>query len=177
MLKRIVFSVILSFSVFGLQAQQVQPSTPAPATPAKSPAYYTMPYGLPISLELAKKIGDAAVEHGIKNGWALGVAIVDYSGNLVYFVRADNNQIGGVGSALKKARSAALYKRPTKIFEDALASGGRGLRILALEGATAAEGGYPIIVDGKVVGAIGVSGDLSANDVLAAEAGLAVMKK
>jgi glc operon protein GlcG len=175
MLRKMVLMFVLALTALSTQAQiQTQPQAPAPA---KSPNYFTLPYGLPINLELAKKIGDAAYNHGIKNGWAMAVAIVDYSGNLIYFVRADNNQIGGVEVALRKAKAAAIFKRPTKLFEDALARGGRDLRVLTLKGAIAAEGGLPIIIDGKVVGAIGVSGDVSSNDALAAEAGLAVLKK
>jgi uncharacterized protein GlcG (DUF336 family) len=172
MLRKLVSLVVLSLSVISLHAE-----VPQQTLPAKSPAYYTQPYGLPIGLELAKKIGDAALNHGMQNGQLMSVAIVDTSGNLVYFVRADNNQTGGPVVAIKKAKAAALFKRPTKVFSDSLASGGAGLSTLALEGAVALDGGLPIIVDGKVVGAIGVAGDLAFNDGLAAAAGLVAMVK
>lgn len=172
MLRKIASLAILSLSVISLHAEGIQQSVSV-----KSPAYYTLPYGLPIGLELAKEIGDAALNHGIQNGQVMSIAIVDTSGNLVYFVRADNNQMGGPVIALKKAKAAVLFKRPTKVFADSLASGGVGLSILSLEGAIALDGGLPIIVDGKVIGAIGVSGDLSSNDGLAAAAGIAAMVK
>lgn len=78
--------------------------------------------------------------------------------------------------AIDKARTAALYKRPSKALQDGLAKGGDGLRILALRGATAVEGGIPVVIDGKIVGAIGVSGDSSAHDSQCAEAALATLK-
>ena len=98
------------------------------------------------------------------------------AGELVYFERMDDTQIGSVGVAVSKARSAARFKRPTKAFQDALAAGGEGLRILALEGAVPVDGGVPIVVGGKIVGAIGASGGTSAQDGQVAAAGVAALK-
>jgi len=95
---------------------------------------------------------------------------------LIYYEKMDNTQIGSAEVAIDKARSAALYKRPTKAFQDALAGGGVGLRVLALKGAVPVEGGLPIIIDGKLVGAIGLSGDTSEHDGQCAAAGLAAIK-
>jgi len=106
----------------------------------------------------------------------MAVAVVDPAGVLVYYEKTDNTQIGSANVSINKARSAALYKRPTKAFQDALASGGAGVRVLALEGAVPVEGGVPIISDGKIIGAIGVSGDASENDGKCAVAGAAVIK-
>src|SRR5439155_8580235 len=89
--------------------------------------------------------------------------------------KADTTQLGSAAVAIDKARSAALYKRPTKAFEDALAKGGVGLRVLALQGAVPVDGGVPLLVEGKIVGAIGVSGDLSEHDAQRATVGAAAL--
>lgn len=135
------------------------------------------PYGPPISLEAAKKPAAAALAEAAKNKWIMAVAIVDTSGNLVYYEKMDNTQVASATVAIEKARSAAIYKRPTKAFQDALAAGGNGLRILNLHGAIAVDGGIPLIIDGKIVGAIGVSGDSSEHDGICAAAGAAVINK
>jgi len=93
-----------------------------------------------------------------------------------YYEKMDNTQLGSAEVAIDKARSAALYKRPTKAFQDALAGGGAGLRVLGLKGATPVEGGLPVVIDGKLVGAIGLSGDTSEHDGQCAAAGLAALK-
>jgi uncharacterized protein GlcG (DUF336 family) len=134
------------------------------------------PYGMPISLETAKKVAAPAIAEAAKNNWAMAVAIVDPSGNLVYYEKMDNTQLGSADVSIDKARSAALYKRPTKALQDALASGGAGMRVLALRGAVPVEGGIPLIADGKIVGAIGVSGDTSDHDGVCAAAGAATVK-
>ena len=134
------------------------------------------PYGAPISLEEAKKPAAAALAEAAKNKWTMVVAIVDPSGNLVYYEKMDNTQLASAQVAIDKARTAAVYKRPTKAFQDGLAAGGVGLRILRLRGATAVEGGIPLLVDGKIIGAIGVSGDTSEHDNQCATAGAAVVK-
>jgi len=134
------------------------------------------PYGAPITLEQAKKPAAAALAEAAKNHWTMAVAIVDPSGNLVYYEKMDNTQVASATVAIDKARSAAIYKRPTKALQDALAAGGAGLRILRLEGATPVEGGIPLILDGRIIGAIGVSGDASANDSQCATAGAALLK-
>jgi uncharacterized protein GlcG (DUF336 family) len=88
----------------------------------------------------------------------------------------DATQTGSVAVAIAKARSAALFKRPTKAFQDTLAAGGDGLRILRLEGAVPVEGGVPIVMDGKIVGAIGLSGGTSQQDGQCAQAGANALK-
>ncbi len=134
------------------------------------------PYGLAIPVESAKKAAAAAVAEAAKSNWAVAVAIVDTAGNLVYFEKIDNTQTGSVKVAIDKARSAALFKRPTKVFQDALATGGGALRLLRLEGAIPIEGGIPLVMDGKIVGAIGVSGVMSEQDQQCAQAGAAALK-
>jgi glc operon protein GlcG len=131
----------------------------------------TQSYGFPITLESAKKVAAPALAEARKNNWTMAVAIVDTAGDLVYFEKMDATQTGSVDVAIAKARSAARFKRPTKAFQDALAAGGEGLRVLALKGAVPVDGGVPVVVDGKIVGAIGVSGGTSQQDGQCANAG------
>ena len=144
------------------------------APPAASP--YLTPIGPTINVETAKKAAAAALAEARKNGWLMVVAVVDPNGTLVYYEKMDNTQLGSAEVAIDKARSAALYKRPTKAFQDALAGGGAGLRVLGLKGAEPVEGGLPIIVEGKLIGAIGLSGDLSEHDGQCAAAGVGALK-
>lgn len=147
----------------------------AGAALAQSTSAYLIPIGAPIGVETARKAVAAAVAEARKNGWLMAAAVVDPSGTLVYYEKMDNVQNGSAVVAVEKARSAALYKRPTKAFQDAVAGGGVGLRVLRLEGAVPLEGGLPILEHGKLVGAIGLSGDLSENDGKCAAAGLAAI--
>lgn len=143
-----------------------------PAKPA-APSFYLTPIGPSIGVELAKRVAAAAAGEAKRNNWFMAIAVVDPAGTLVYYEKADNTQNGSAVVAIQKARSSALYKRPTKAFQDAVAGGGMGVRILGLEGAVPLEGGLPIVVDGKLIGAIGVSGDLSEHDAQCAAAGIA----
>jgi glc operon protein GlcG len=135
-----------------------------------------IPYGEPIKLEAALKVIAAAEVEANKNSWPVAIAVVDCGGHLVAFHRLDNTQLGSVEVALQKAKTSALFRRPTKAFEDTLAMGGASLKILSLPGALPVEGGLPIIVDGKIVGAIGVSGVKSTEDAQIAAAGLEALK-
>src|SRR5688572_3870683 len=137
----------------------------------------TMSYGTPITADAAKKAAAPAIAEARKNQWTMAIAIVDTAGELVYFERMDDTQVGSVDVAISKARSAARFKRPTKAFQDALAAGGEGLRILALNGAIPVDGGLPLVVGGKIVGAIGASGGTSAQDGQVAAAGAAALGK
>ncbi|HYV66616.1 MAG TPA: heme-binding protein [Myxococcales bacterium] len=151
-------------------------TTPA-AQPAAKPAMsnYAIPIGTSVSLDDAKKAASAAMAEAKKNGWFMAIAVVDPAGTLVYFEKADTTQLGSAQVAIDKARSAALYKRPTKAFQDALEKGGNNLRILALTGAVPVDGGSPLLVQGKLIGAIGVSGDLAEHDGQCATAGAAAL--
>jgi glc operon protein GlcG len=131
----------------------------------------TTPYGVPIGLEAAKKVMAAAEAEAVKNNWAMAIVILDSTGHMVMLHKLDNTQYGSLMAAEDKALSAINYRRPSKVFEDLVAQGGIGLRSLALRGASPLEGGIPIIVDGKVVGAIGVSGATSVQDGQVAKAG------
>jgi uncharacterized protein GlcG (DUF336 family) len=133
-------------------------------------------YGLPINLEDAKKAAAAALAEARKNNWTMAVAIVDSGGHLVYYEKMDNTQIAGAKVSIDKARSAVIFKRPTKVMQEMLAAGGAGVRVLRLRGAIPVEGGLPLIADGKIIGAIGLSGDSSENDGRCAQAGVDALK-
>lgn len=160
-LKRSLAALALSVAAFGQT-----PLVPPP----------NVPYGISISADSAKKLAAAAIAEARKNNWAMAVAVVDTGGYLVYFERMQDTQLGSVEVAIEKAKSAALFRRPTKSFQDTLAAGGAGLRLLGLTGAIPVEGGIPIIVDGKLVGAVGASGGSSDQDGRTAQAGVAAMK-
>jgi glc operon protein GlcG len=129
-------------------------------------------YGTNVTHEQARKAVAAAVADAKKQNLPMAIAVVDTAGNLVAFERMDNTQTGSIGVAQDKAVSAALFRRSTKVFQDALAGGGAGLRILTLRGANAVEGGVPLTADGKIIGAIGVSGGSAEQDGVVAKAGL-----
>jgi uncharacterized protein GlcG (DUF336 family) len=134
------------------------------------------PYGPPIGLENARKIMAAAEAEAARNNWSVVIAIIDSGGNLVMLHRGDEVQLSSIELSKGKARTALHFKRPTKVLDDAISSGGVGLRFLALKDIVPLEGGLPIIADGKIVGAIGVSGVLSAQDAQIARAGLEALK-
>jgi uncharacterized protein GlcG (DUF336 family) len=117
----------------------------------------------------------AAEAEATKNGWGVAIAIVDSGANVVMLQRLDNAQLSSVRIAEQKARTAAEFRRPTKVFEDAVAGGGIGLRVLSF-GASVAEGGVPIVSGGKVIGAIGASGVQSHQDAEVAQAGADALK-
>jgi len=137
---------------------------------AQQAAPPSTPYGAPITLTAAKQAMAAAEAEAAKNGWGVAIAIVDSGANLVMLHRLDNAQLSSVRIAEAKAKTAAEFRRPTKVFEDAVAGGGIGLRVLTF-GASVAEGGVPIVSGGAVVGAIGVSGVQSHQDAQVAQAG------
>ncbi len=135
-----------------------------------------LPYGAPINLDTAKKVTAAAVAEARKNNWAMAFAVVDPSGELVYFEKIDGTQTASIAIAQDKARTAARFKRATKVFQDAVEKGGVELRYLGLNGVTPAEGGVPIVMNGFIVGAIGVSGGTGAQDAQCAAQGAAAIK-
>jgi glc operon protein GlcG len=128
------------------------------------------PYGESIGLDAARKLADAAIADARKNSWNMCVAIVDTHGWLVFFEKMDGVQNGSVHVAQEKARSAAEFRRPTKAFEDGVK--GQAINIMGLPGAVPVEGGVPIVMNNKIVGAIGVSGGTSAQDGQVAKAAL-----
>lgn len=128
-----------------------------------------------LTLSAAKKIAAAAEAEAVKNKWNVVIAILDEGANLVYLQKMDDTQIGSLDVAVAKAASAVKFKRPTKAFEDALVGGRQA--ILKLPAAIPVEGGIPLMVDGKLIGAIGVSGVTSQQDGQIAGAGAAELAK
>ena len=139
-------------------------------TPAPPP-----PYGMPINLEQAKKVMAGAEAEAKKNNWPVVIVILDSGGQLVMAQRLDNTQWGSADIAKEKARSAVALRRPTKALQDAIAQGGVNLRFLST-GFSVLEGGIPIVVDGKIIGSIGVSGVQSNQDAQTAQAGIDELK-
>jgi glc operon protein GlcG len=123
-----------------------------------------------LTLDVAKQLSAAAEAEAAKNNWPVAIAIVDEGGHLVHLAKLDNTQYGSIDVAIQKAQTSAAFKRPTKVFEEAIA-GGRNA-IIALKGALPLEGGVPIIHEGKIIGAIGVSGVKSTEDGQVAKAGV-----
>ena len=149
----------------GSALAQQPPAAPAPAA-APMP-----PYGAPITLDQAKRVMAAAELEAAKNSWQVALTILDSGGNLVMFHKIDNAQLSAETVSQGKARTALEFKRPSKALDDAIAAGGAGMRLLALKDITPLEGGLPVVVDGKIIGAIGVSGALSSQDAQVAKAG------
>ena len=141
---------LLAAASFGAQAQMVEKKA--------------------LSLAAAKSIAAAAEAEAVKNKWNVVIVVVDEGGQMLYLQRMDGTQYGSVDVAIKKARTSSAFKRPTKVFEDAIA-GGR-IAIIALEGALPLEGGLPLTYQGQIVGAIGVSGVTSQQDGQIAKAGV-----
>ena len=160
-MKRLSFALfaVLLLTQFTITAQDAPPS-----------------YGPAITLEQAKKVAAAAEVEARKNKWNVFIVIVDSATNLVLLQRMDDAQLGSLNVAQKKAYTAAAFRRSTKVFEDGIVSGGIGMRILGNEQAMPIEGGLPILVNGKVVGAIGVSGVTSQQDGIIAKAGIEALK-
>jgi glc operon protein GlcG len=158
-----------AFVVYGVlmlgAAANAQPVAPSPPLPP------TTPYGPPITLEQAKKVADGAMAEATRRNMKMAIAIVEPSGDLVYFQRMDDTQYASIRIAQDKAKSAALFRRSSKDFFDRLAKG--DMSPLALHGAVASAGGIPIVFNGKIIGAIGTSG--GADDAVS-QAGANVLK-
>ena len=155
---KLLLSAALIFAGTALPAGAQQPAPPPPSAPP------TIPYGSPIGLEAAKKAMAAAEAEAVKNNWPMAIVILDSTGHVVMLHKLDNTQYGSIPVAELKAHSALDFRRPSKVFEELIAQGGVGLRTLALPGAAPFEGGVPIVSDGKIVGAVGVSGGTPPQD-------------
>ena len=157
----------------------------APATPAPAPAVpevmpFDIPYGTPITLDDAHKAIIAAVTEAKKHNWKMSITVVDPAGNMVAHATMDGTQYASIPISQAKARTAALFRRPSKLFQD-IVNGANGppvpslLSLLALNQGAASEGGFPIVKDGKLAGAIGASGGIATQDGATAKAGLAAL--
>lgn len=163
-------SLVVSMAVVltAVAASAQQTPAPAPAPPAD--------YGAAITLEQAKKVVAGAEAEAKKNKWNVCIVVLDSGGQVVMVQRLDGAQWGSIDVARDKAYSAVAFRRPTKVFQDLIAQGGGNLRLLNLHGASLLEGGIPIVVGGKIVGAIGVSGVTSQQDAQIAQAGINALK-
>jgi glc operon protein GlcG len=164
-------ALALSAAALAPAKAQQSPAPPA-AAPPPQPAY-----GPPITLDQAKRVMAAAELEAAKNSWTVAITILDSGGNMVMFHKGDNTQLSGISTSAGKARTALEFKLPSKALDDAIAAGGAGMRLLALKDITPLQGGLLILVDGKIAGAIGVSGALSAQDDQVAKAGTDVLAK
>lgn len=166
-MRRLNLSFLLFFALWllvgGAAAQQPQAAAPPP------------PYGMPISVDQARAAADAAVAEAKKNNWLYAVAVVEPSGALVFFERMDNTQYASAQIAMDRARTSALFRRPTKSFADRVAQQ-NDLSVLSLAGSNWSEGGVPIIANGKLIGAIGASGGTQSQDGQVAKAGADAVK-
>lgn len=154
---------LTALAVPGLGAAQTTP--PAAAQPSPPPP----PYGQPISQANARRVIDAALAEAARNDWPVSIAVVEPNGELVAFARSDGASYGSIAISQQKAWTAARFRRDSKAFSDSVAQG--RVQILSLDGVAAVEGGILIVVDGKIVGAVGVSGVTSAQDAQVARAG------
>ena len=149
------------------------PNNPNETVPEK--ATY-MPYGETIKLDQAKKAADAALADASKRGWPMCIAVVTPSGDLVYFVKMDDCQYASITIAQHKAKAAATFRRPTVVFERLLGKGPFFSYLTTLDGMIGSRGGNPIVVNGKIIGAIGVSGGTGSQDDAVSQAGMAAVK-
>jgi uncharacterized protein GlcG (DUF336 family) len=160
----------------GAASAQQPPASPPnlDAVPDKMP--WATPYGPRISADKAQAAIAAAVAEAKKRGWDLNVAVVSPGGTLIAFLRMDNAQIASVAIAQHKARVAAQYRRPTKVFEDAIQKAGLNY-IMTLDDVIASRGGIPLIENDKIIGAIGCSGGTGSQDEVVCQAGAATINK
>jgi glc operon protein GlcG len=148
------------------------PAAAPAAVPEAMP--FDIPYGTPIGMDQAHKAIMAAVTEARKHNWKMSITVVDPAGNLVAHATMDGTQYGSIVISQAKARTAALFRRPSGAFQAAINTNGSPstLSILALSGGVASEGGFPIVVDGKLIGGIGASGGIFTQDAVTAKAGL-----
>jgi uncharacterized protein GlcG (DUF336 family) len=169
------FTVATGLLIAGAAHSQ-QPPAPSPldVVPDKMP--FNIPYGQPISAERAQAVLQAAVAEAKKHDWAMNVAVVDPSGDLIAFERMDGAQLASIAISQHKARAAARFRRETVVFENAVVKSGYNY-ILSLDEAIASRGGVPLIVDGKLVGAVGCSGGTGSQDEVTCKAAAATINK
>jgi len=164
----VVGTVLMLAATSSVSAQQPAAAPPPPPL-----------YGPAITLEQAKKIvagAEAEANKNNKNKWSVVISVLDSGGNVVMVHRMDGAQFESLDVACEKAYSAVAFRRPTKVFSDLVEQGGGNLPLLRLSGASVLEGGIPIVVDGKLIGAVGVSGVTAQQDAQIARAGIEALK-
>jgi glc operon protein GlcG len=165
-------ALVFTLSAFAINGAIAQvppdPNNPNEAVPDKH-AY--MPYGETITLEQAKKVADAALAESAKRGWQMCISVVGPTGDLIVFEKMDQCQFASITISQHKARTAARYRRPTVVFERLLGKGDFFSYLTTLDDVIASRGGNPIVVNGKIIGAIGVSGGAGSQDDVISQAG------
>ena len=168
---RILMALTIGAAVLTATPIRAEQASPAPTSPPAPE------YGLPIDTEQAKAAAAAALAEARKNNWRMAVAIVGPEGSVIYFEKMDGTQNASFLLATAKARTSALFRRPSKVFVDQFAAGNVAFMTFPDEARpTASEGGLPIIIDGKIIGAIGVSGGTGTQNGVAATAGVNAVK-
>ena len=168
----IAFGLLVSTGAALAQAPAAAPN-PLDVIPDKMP--FNVPYGAPISADRAHKIIEAADAEAKKRGWPMNISVVDSGGNLVAFLRQDGAQLASIAISQHKARTAVTFRRETKALEAGIQAGFNYLT--TLDGVIGSRGGIPLVEDGKMIGAIGVSGGAGSQDEVVAKAGAAVINK
>jgi uncharacterized protein GlcG (DUF336 family) len=169
-----IIATALLLSAAAMSAVQAQaPANPLDVIPDTMP--FDVPYGAPITLDRAQSVVAAAVAEAAKHNWKMNVAVTDSGGNLVVFARMDGAQLASVAIAEHKARTAVMFRRDTKLFENGI-QGGLTYQ-LTLDGVIGSRGGIPLVEGGKMIGAIGVSGGAGSQDEVSSKAGAAVINK
>lgn len=165
-----LIGISLCLGTPGIKAQQAADPTASPM------GQMHVPYGISVEIGDAKKMAAAAVAFAQKEKWTVAIAVTDVAGDLVYFEKMDGTEAAAGDMAMGKARSAVRFRRPTKDFQDTLTTGGANLRVLGMIGAMPVAGGIPLVRDGKMIGAIGISGGSTADDERVAAAAVAALK-
>ena len=164
----------MSSNKTGVVIEAPPTSNPLDVIPDQMP--FDVPYGLPISLDRAEAVIRAAVAEAKKRNWKMNIAISDSGGNLVAFQRMDGAMLASIQIAEHKARAAATFRRPTKVFEDGINLMHLNY-LLAFDGVIASRGGIPLIDEGRIIGAIGCSGGTDSQDEIVSKAGAAVINQ
>jgi uncharacterized protein GlcG (DUF336 family) len=168
---RIAAAIIVTM-LAAVPLAQAQTPAPAPA-PVPEAMPFDIPYGAPIGMDQAYKAIMAAVTEARKHNWKMSISVVDPAGNLVAHATMDGTQYASIPISQAKARTAAMFRRPSGVFQTSINGGSpNGLNLLALTSGAASEGGFPIVADGKLIGAIGASGGIFTQDAVTAKAGL-----
>jgi uncharacterized protein GlcG (DUF336 family) len=173
---RILAAALLGAALFAGSSQAQQPAAaPSPLDVVPDAMPFNIPYGAPITLARAKTLIDAVIAEGTKRGWLMVVSVVDSGGNLVAMERMDGAQLASVTISAHKARVAATYRRPTKVFEDAIQKSGFNY-VMTLDDMVASRGGIPLVEGGKLIGAIGCSGGTGSQDEAVCMVGAGMVK-
>jgi glc operon protein GlcG len=169
-----VLTVAALGTLLAAGAARAQPA-PNPLDTVDDKMPFDVPYGAPISLEKAEAALSAAVAEAKKRDWKMNCAVVDSGANLVAFQRMDGAQLASISIAEHKARTAAMFRRESKVFENAIQKGIH--YVTTLDGMIGSRGGIPLVEGGRMIGAIGCSGGTGAQDEVVAKTGAATVNK